>query len=66
MIANRSSNRIVIVNSRFYSATKAKSREPAYSKTLKFNQNKIDRQRVNIQRVRQAKSQTAMVDGVWS
>jgi len=31
---------------------KAKSREPAYSQVL--NQNKIDRQRVKIQRVRQA------------
>jgi len=39
--------------------TKAKSREPAYSQAL--IQNKI-----KIQRVRQADSQTAMVDGVWS
>src|SRR6218665_2524212 len=44
--------------------TKAKSREPVYSQEL--IQNKIDRQRVKIQRVWQADSQTAMVDGVWS
>ena len=44
--------------------TEAKSRESAYSQAL--NQDKIDRQRVKIKRVRQADSQTAMVDGVWS
>ena len=42
--------------------TKAKSREPAYSQAL--YQNKIDRQRVKIRRVRQADSQTAKVDDV--
>ena len=45
--------------------TKAKSREPAaYSQAL--IQNKLDRQRIKIQRVRQADSQTAEVDGVSS
>jgi len=44
--------------------TKTKSWEPAYSQAL--NQKKIDRQEEKIQRVRQADSQTAMVDGVWS
>jgi len=44
--------------------TKAKSRETAYSQAL--IQNKIDRQRVKIQSVRQADSQTAKVDGVSS
>jgi len=44
--------------------TKAKSREPAYSQAL--NQNNIARQRVKIQRVRQADSQTVVVDGVSS
>jgi len=43
---------------------KARSREPAYSPAL--NRNKIERQRVTIQRIRQANSQMAMVDGVWS
>src|SRR6218665_3896368 len=43
--------------------TKAKSRKPAYSPALV--QNKIDRQRVRFREsVRQADSQTAMVDGV--
>src|SRR6218665_1742211 len=43
--------------------TKAKSREPTYSQA--FNQNKIYRQRVKIQRFRQASSHMVMVDGVW-
>src|SRR6218665_2653337 len=43
--------------------TKAKLQEPAYSQAL--NQNKIDRQ-WSRSRVRQADSQTAMVDGAWS
>src|SRR6218665_356640 len=43
--------------------TKAKSREPAYSQAL--FQNKIDKQRVKIRRVRlQGGRQTAMMDGV--
>ena len=45
--------------------TKAKSQEPAYSQTL--NQNKIGWQRSRSRESgRQADSQTAMVDGVWS
>ena len=46
--------------------TKEKSREPSYSQAPV--QNKIDRprQRGYILRARQANSQTAMVDGVWS
>ena len=45
--------------------TKAKSQEPAYSQALV--QNKIVRQRVRSKESgRQADSQTAMVDGVWS
>jgi len=39
-------------------------REPAYSQLL--IQNKILRHGIKIQRVKQADSQTAMVDGVWS
>ena len=60
------SNRIVIVNSEISIVpTKAKSREPSYSQAL--IQNKIDRQLVRSREsVRQADSQTAMVDGVWS
>jgi len=41
-----------------------KSREPAYSQA--HNQNKVDRQRLEVQRVRKADSQTSTVDGVWS
>ena len=44
--------------------TKAKSDEPAYSQML--SQNKIDRQRVKIQKIRQADNQTAVVDGVYN
>ena len=44
--------------------TKAKSREPAYSRAL--IQNKIDRQGVEVQRGRQADGQKAMVNGLWS
>jgi len=51
---------IVIVNST--AATKAKSREPAYS--LALNLNKIVMQWVKIQGVRQ--TVRPMVDGVWS
>jgi len=42
---------------------KAKSWEPAYSQALV--QDKIDSQRVKIQRVRQADSPKAKVDCVW-
>jgi len=44
---------------------KAKSQEPAYSQAL--IQNKINRQQVRSRESgRQADSQMAMVDGVWS
>ena len=39
-----------------------KLREPAYSQVI--IQNKIDRQGVKVQRISQADSQTAKVDGV--
>ena len=55
---------VLIVISRFLQRRQKWSRqEPAYSQALV--QNKIDRQRIRF-RVRQADSQTAMVDGVWS
>src|SRR6185503_20240255 len=57
LLANRNRNRKLDIST---APTKAKSREPAYSQAL--NQNRIDRQRVKIQRVRQADSQTAKVD----
>ena len=44
--------------------TKAKSWGPVYSQAL--NQTKLDMKRVKIERVNQADSQTAMVNGVWS
>jgi len=44
--------------------TKAKSREPVYSQALIQKQNR--QAAGQIQRVRQADSQTVMVDGVWS
>ena len=58
-VGNRNRNRKLEISR---APTKAKSREPAYSQAL--NQNRIDRQRVKIQRVRQADSQTAKVDDV--
>ena len=56
-VRNRNRNRKLDIST---APTKAKSREPAYSQAL--NQNRIDRQGVKIQRVRQADSQTAKVD----
>jgi len=59
---NRNCNRELKIST---VSTKAKSREAVYSQAL--NQNKIDRQRVKIQGVRQDRqtdSQMAMVDGV--
>ena len=58
---NRRPNRKLKI---YTAPTTTKSREPAYTHAL--NRNNIDRQRVKIQRVRQAGSQTAMVDSVWS
>ena len=51
---------VVFINSA--ALTKARLWEAAYSQAL--NQNKIDRQGVKIQRVGQADSQPAMVEGV--
>jgi len=44
--------------------SKAKSQKPAYSQAL--IQNKIDRHGFKIWRFREADSQMAMVDDVWS
>ena len=46
----------------FYSAHKSEVAGTSYSQVL--NQNKINRQWVKFQRLRQADSQTAMVNGV--
>ena len=59
---NRNLNRKLEIST---APTGAKLREPAYSQAL--IQNKIDKQRVRSRESgRQADSQTAMMDGVWS